>query len=172
MQIAVFGTIPRIGVSIDLMTYQTSCAKLIEGYMRNSGLRFLRGEHEGEYFGVAETGSRRLHVHLKISSSFGDVVVIQANASHFFALADRPWLTHLADAWNGQNRDITAILCPAPHRIGVIARRSRWIREGMPLQEFTSFADRTIAAAVEFFIVLIPPVKLPSTTQSRLRDAN
>jgi hypothetical protein len=155
------------------MTSQSLCANLIERYVRTSGLRFLRGEHEGEYFCAANAHPRRLHVHLEISPSFGDVLSIRVNPACSFPVADRRRLTHFADKWNRQNREVTAIVHGSsdPQRIGVLARRSRWIREGISFEDFASFADRTIAAAIDLFAELTTVVELPSTAQQLLRDA-
>jgi hypothetical protein len=155
------------------MTSESLCANLIERYLCTSGLRFLRGQHDGEYFFVANAHPRRLHVHLEISPSFGDVLIIRVTPARFFPAADRPWLTHFADTWNQQNRDVTAIVHGSsdPQRIGVLARRSQWIREGISFEDFASFADRTIAAAIDLFAELTPVVELPSAAQPLLRDA-
>ncbi len=155
------------------MTSESLCANLIERYVRTSGLRFLRGEHEGEYFCVADAHPRRLHVHLKISPSFGDVLSIRVSPACSFPAADRPWLTHFADTWNQQNREVTAIVHDSrdPQRVGVLACRSLWIRESMPFDDFASRAGRTIAAAIDLFAELTPLVEFPSTAQPVLRRA-
>src|SRR5262249_6582866 len=139
-----------------LMTSESLWANLIERYLGTCGLRFFRGEFDGEYFGVANSHPRRLHVDLEISPSFDDVLIIQVTPAWFFPVADRPWLTHFADTWNQQNREVTAIVHGSsdPHRIGVLARRSQWIRESIAFEDFASFADRTIAAAIDLFAEL------------------
>jgi hypothetical protein len=146
------------------MNSTSPCANLIERYMSNSGLRFFRGQHDGEYFFVANSDPR-LHVHLEVSPSFGDAVIIRVTPASFYPVADRPWLTRFADAWNHQNREVTAILHGSsdPQRIGVVARRSQWIRESMSLEDLGSFVDRTVTAAIEFFAELV--VELPSRFQ-------
>jgi hypothetical protein len=181
--LAVVGSAQRIhqvaGLTINYMTSESLCANLIERYVRTSGMRFLRGEHEGEYFCVAEAHPRRLYVHLETSPSFGDVFSVRVNPACSFPAADRPWLTHFADTWNQQNREVTAIVhdSPDPQRTGVLARRSQWIRESMSFEDFASFADRTIAAAIDLFaeltpvVNLTPVVELSPTTQPLLRDA-
>ncbi|MGO9926206.1 MAG: hypothetical protein ACLPLP_08715 [Mycobacterium sp.] len=155
------------------MTSESLCANLIERYMSTCGLRFFRGQRDGEYFFVANAHPRRLHVHLEISPSFGDVLIIRVTPACNFPVADRPWLTHFADAWNQQNHKVTAIVHGSsdPQRIGVVARRSQWIREGISFEDFTSFADHTIAAAMDLFAELIPVVEAASTAQPLLRDA-
>jgi hypothetical protein len=155
------------------MTSGSPCANLIERYVRSCGLRFLRGEHEGEYFCVVNAHPRRLHVHLEISTTFGDVLIIRVTPASFFTLADRPLLTHFADTWNQRNSEVTAIVHDSfdPQRIGVSARRSRWMRENISFEDFASFADRTIAAAIDLFDELTSVVELPSTAQPLLRDA-
>ncbi len=155
------------------MNSESLCTNLIERYMSTWGLSFLRDEHGGAYFCVPNAHHQRLHVHLEISPSFGDVVTIQVTPASRFPDADRPWLTHLADTWNQQNREVTAILHGSsdPQRIGVVARRSQWIREGISFEKFASFVDRTIAAAIDLFAELTAAVELPSTAQPLLRDA-
>ena len=92
------------------MTSQTLCADLIERYLSARGLRFLRGDHDGEYFCVVDAQPRRLHVHLKMSPSFGDMLMIRVTPSRFSPVADRAGLTNFADTWNRRNRGITAIV--------------------------------------------------------------
>ena len=155
------------------MTTEPLCATLIERYLCTRGSRYFRGQHDGEYFYVANTRPRRLHVHLEICRAHDDVVVIRVVPACFFPAGDRPWLTHFADTWNKQNREVTAIVHGSsdPQRIGVIARRSQWIRSDVTFDDFASFVDHTIAAAIELFAGLTPVVELPSTAQPLLRDA-
>ena len=158
------------------MNSASPCATLIERYMSTSGLRFFRGQHDGEYFFVANAHPR-LHVHLEVSPSFGDVVIIRVTPASFYPVADRPWLTRFADTWNQQNREVTAILHGSsdPQRIGVVARRSQWIRESMSLEDFASFVDRAVTAAIDLFAEVTPVVELPSRFQDEqplLRDAS
>jgi hypothetical protein len=158
------------------MTSESLSADLIERYMSTCGLRFFRGQHDGEYFFVAHAHTRRLHVHLEISPSFGDVVIIRVTPACFFPVADRPWLTQFADMWNQQNREVTAIVQGSsdPQRVGVVARRSQWIREGIPFENFASLVDRAITSAIDLFDELTPVVDLPSRLQDDqrlLRDA-
>ena len=156
------------------MTSQPLCANLIERYLCSRGRRYFRGRHDGEFFYVANTHPRRLHVHLEISPSFGDVLTIRVTPACNFPAADRPWLTPFADTWNQKNRGVTAIVqgCSDPQRVSVVARRSHWIREGISFEDFASFAERTIAAAIELFAELTPVVELPSTARPLLRDAS
>lgn len=144
------------------MISTSPCATLIERYMSNSGLRFFRGQHDGEYFFVANAHPR-LHVHLEVSPSFGDVVSVRVTPASYYPIVDRPFLTRFADDWNQQNHAVTAIVHGSsdPQRIGVVARRSQWIREGMSLEDFASFVDRTIAAAIRLFAELSPVVERP-----------
>jgi hypothetical protein len=155
------------------MTSEMLCANLIERYLDTCGLRFLRGDHEGEYFCVVNADCGRLRVRLEVSPSFGDVLIINATPARSFPVADRPWLTHFADAWNQQNRGVTAILqgSPDPRRIGLSARRSQWIRDGISFEDFAFFIDRTIEAAIDLSAELVPVVDVPSMAQPLLRDA-
>jgi hypothetical protein len=159
---------------INPMMSQSLCAKLIERYVRTCGLQFLKGEHDGEYFCVTNTDGGRLHIHLEISPSFGDMLVIGIAPAHTFRGADRPWLTRLADTWNQRNRKVTAILhgCPDPQRVGLVARRSRWIQDSISFEEFASFVDRTIAEAVDLFAEATAVAELRPTAQPMLRDAS
>lgn len=47
------------------MTSESLCADLIERYLRTRGSRYFRGQHDGEFFYVANTRPRRLHVHCR-----------------------------------------------------------------------------------------------------------
>ncbi len=155
------------------MTSESHCTNLIERYMSTCDLRFLRDEQGGAFFCVPSAHHQRLHIHLEISPSFGDVLVIQVTPASSFPIADRPWLTHSADTWNEQNREVSALLHGSsdPRRIGVVARRSQWIREDISFDDFAAFVDRTIAAAIDLFAELAPVVEMPSTAQPLLRDA-
>ncbi|ORA84542.1 hypothetical protein K3U93_21865 [Mycobacterium malmoense] len=155
------------------MTNEPRCANLIERYLCTRGRRFFRGRHDGEYFFVANVLPRRLHVHLEIFPAHGDVLMIRVAPACFFPATDRPWLTHFADTWNQQNREVTAIVHGSsdPQRIGVVARRSQWIRDDVTLDDFARFVDGTIADAIDLFGALTPIVDLPSTAQPLLRDA-
>jgi hypothetical protein len=155
------------------MTSEPRCADLIERYLRTRGSRYFRGAHDGEYFYVAKTRPRRLHVHLEVSPTQRDVLMIRIAPACFFPATDRPWLMHFTDTWNQQNREVTAIVHTSsdPQRIGVVARRSQWIRDRVSFEEFASFVDRTIADAIHLFAQMTPVVELPPTAQPLLRDA-
>jgi hypothetical protein len=155
------------------MTSELLCANLIERYLATCGLRFLRGDHDGEYFCAANTGPGRLHVRLEIPATFGDVLHISVTRARPFPVADRPLLTHFADAWNRQNRGVTAIVqgsCDS-QRVGVSARRALWIRDDITFEEFACAVDRAIAAAIDLFAELKPVVDVPSLAQPVLRNA-
>jgi hypothetical protein len=155
------------------MTTDPRCANLIERYLRTRGSRYFRGAHDGEYFYVAKTRPRQLHVHLEISPEHDDVVTIRVAPACFFPATDRPRLAHFADEWNRQNREVIAIVQGSsdPQRIGVVARRSQWIRESVAFDDFASFVDHTIADAIDLFGQLGAVEELPSTAQPLLRDA-
>lgn len=144
----------------------TSCATLIERYMSTCGLRFFRGQHDGEYFFVVNA-QQRLHVHLEISPSFGDVVTIRVTPTSYYSVANRPWLTRFADTWNEQNREVTAIVHGScdPQRVGLMARGSQWIPESMSLEGFAAFVDRAVTAAIDFFAEVTPVMELPCRFQ-------
>jgi len=140
-------------------------------------MRFFRGQHDGEYFFVANAHPRRLHVHLEVSPSFGDVLNVRVAPACFFPVTDRPWLTQFADTWNQQHSEVTAIVHDSsdPARVGVSASRSHWIREDISLEDFAALADRTIAAAIDLFADLTPVVELPprfQEAQPLLRNAS
>jgi hypothetical protein len=155
------------------MTNEPRCAGLIERYLCARGIRYFRGAHDGEYFYVANTRPRRLHVHLEVSPTQRDVLMIRVAPACFFPTTDRPWLMHFADTWNQQNREVTAIVHASsdPQRIGVVARRSQWIRDRVSFADFASFVDRAIADAVDLFATLNPAIELPPRAQPLLCDA-
>lgn len=157
------------------MTNESTCANLVERYLRTRGRRYFRGHHDGEYFFVtcARTStSGRLHVHLEISPAHGDVLIIRVTPGCFFPATERPWLTHFSDTWNRQEREVIAIVHGSsdPRRIGVVARRSHWIRQHVSFEEFAAFVDRIIADATDLFDDLSPVVELP-TAHPLLLDA-
>lgn len=153
------------------MMNEQTCATLVERYLRTRGRRYFRGHHDGEYFFV--TGApRRLHVHFEISPAHDDVLIVRVTPGYYFPAADRPWLTYFSDKWNRQDRHVTAIVHGSsdPQRIGVAARKSRWIRNNVSFADFASFLDLTIADATELFEELNPTVESPSTEAPLLRD--
>jgi hypothetical protein len=162
---------------MDLMTSELRtealCATLIERYLRTRGSQYFRGQHDGEYFYVANTRPRRLHVHLEISPVHHDVLVIRVAPACFFPAADRRFLTHVADTWNEQDHDVTAVVQESsdPDRIGISVHRSQCIQGNVDFEDFATFVDCTIAAAIEFFGELTPVTDLPSTAQPLLQDA-
>jgi hypothetical protein len=154
------------------MTSETLCANLIDRYLSSRGLRFLRGDRDGEYFCAVNAGPRRLHVHFKMSSSFGDVLQISVTPSRLSTVVDRTALTNFADAWNRRNRGVTAIVHASSDsdRLGVSARKSQWLREDISFEDFASLVDGTIAASIDLFGELIPAVEVPTGVQSLLRE--
>ena len=155
------------------MASEPRCADLTERYLCTRGNRYFRGAHDGEYFYVAKARPLQLHVHLEISPAHGDVLMVRVAPACFFPATDRPWLTHYADEWNRQDREVTAIVHGSsdPQRIGVVARRSQWIREGVSFEDFASLVDHIIADAIDFFAPLTPVVELSPTAHPLLRDA-
>ncbi|MGO9381457.1 MAG: YbjN domain-containing protein [Mycobacterium sp.] len=153
------------------MTGESRCATMIERYLCTRGRRFFRGAHDAEYFYVANAQPRRLHVHLEISH--GDVLIIRVAPPCFFPATGRPRLMHFADEWNRQNHEVTAIVHDStdPQRIGVVARRSQRIQGHVTFEEFASFVDRAVAAAIDLFGALTPVADLPSSAQALVRDA-
>ena len=149
---------------------------LIERYLCTRGRRYFRGQHDGEYFFVGNAHPRRLHVHLGISRWHSDVLTVSVNPACFFPAADGDRLAHIADRWNQQGGDVVAIVHGSsdPQRIGVVARGSQRIRDRVSFEDFASFVDRAIAAAVDLFGELTPVVELPPPSQEALpllRDA-
>ena len=146
---------------------------LIERYLCTRGSRYFRGQHDGEYFYLANTRPRRLHVHLEVSPAHDDVLMIRVAPAAFFPAVDRSWLTHLADTWNSAERGVTAVVHGSsdPDRIGVAARRSQWIRGSIAFEDFATFVDATIAAAIEFFGELNPVVEWETEAQPLMADA-
>lgn len=158
------------------MTNEPLCASLIERYLRARGRRYFRGHHDGEYFFVTSDRasiSRRLHVHLEISPDHDDVLMIRVTPGCYFSATDRPWLMYFSERWNRQDRQVTAIVHGScdPQRIGVVARRSHWIRKGFSFEDFASFVDGAITDATDLFAELSPVVELPSAEPPLLRDA-
>ena len=155
---------------MNLMTSEPLGANLIERYLSTRGIRYFRGAHETEYFYVANSRPYRLHVHLEISPVDLEIspeqheLFIRVTPACFFPVSDRPLLSHFADRWNKQDREVTAVVHESsdPQRVGVVALRSRWIRGGFNVEDvhafedFTAFVDCGIAAAIEFFSELTP----------------
>lgn len=144
------------------MTSEPLDANLIERYLCTHDSQYFRGARNGEYFYVANTRPRRLHVHLETSPEDHDTLFIRVTPPSFFPASDRPWLTQFAERWNKQGREVTAVVHGSsdPQRIGVVARRSQLMRGGVDFDDFARFVDCTIAAAIEFFAELTPPVAI------------
>lgn len=136
---------------------------LIERYLRTRGRRYFRGRHDGEFFFVLST-DRRLHVHLEIPPTHPDVVTIRVTPSCFFPVTEGPRLIEFADGWNEHNRDITATVHGSsdPLRIGVTAEQFRSVGKQVPFEDFATFADRAVAAAIDLFSRLTSAVEFPS----------
>jgi hypothetical protein len=148
-------------------------ANLIERYLCTRGSRFFRGQHDGEFFYVANTRPRRLHVHLGISRWHGDEFTIQVTPGCFFPAADGADLAAVAESWNRHSSDVIVTVRGSsdPQRIGVVARNSRRIREPVTFEDFATFVDHTIAAAIEFFADLAPGTECPVTEPALVLDA-
>jgi hypothetical protein len=99
--------------------------------------------------------------------------MIRVAPACFFPMTDRPWLMHFADTWNQQKRGVTAVVHASsdPQRIGVVARRSQWIRDRDSFEDFASFVDHTLADAIDLFARLNPASELPPPAQRILCDA-
>jgi hypothetical protein len=155
------------------MTSEALSADLIERYLCTRGSRYFRGQHDGEYFYVANTRPRRLHVHLGISRWHGDEFTIQVTPGCFFPAAESADLGYLADTWNQHHREVIVTVRGSsdPQRVGVVARSSRRVREPVEFDDFATYVDHSIAAAIEFFAELSSVAELPSTPQPAVRDA-
>jgi hypothetical protein len=155
------------------MTTEVLSADLIERYLCTRGSRYFRGQHDGEYFYVANTRPRRLHVHLGISRWHRDEFTIQVTPGCFFPAAAGADLALLADSWNDHHDDVVVTVRGSsdPQRIGVVARNSRKIRKPVDFDDFATFVDRTIAAAIEFFAELDPGAGCPVTAEPLVLDA-
>lgn len=155
------------------MTSEALSADLIERYLCTRGSRYFRGQHDGEYFYVANTRPRPLHVHLGISRWHSDEFTIQVTPGCFFPAAENANLGRLADTWNQHHRDVIVTVRGSsdPQRIGVVARSSRRIREAVEFDDFATYVDHSIAAAIEFFAELCSVAQAPSTPQPAVRHA-
>ncbi|BAX94523.1 YbjN domain-containing protein [Mycobacterium shigaense] len=155
------------------MTTEALSADMIERYLCTRGSRYFRGQHNGEFFYVANTRPRRLHVHLGISRWHHDEFTIQVTPGCFFPAADSAELAELADSWNRHNRDlvVTVRRSSDPKRIGVLARSTRRVRGQVDFDEFATFVDHGIAAAIEFFAELAPISEMPPTAPPMVLDA-
>lgn len=137
---------------------------LIERYLRIRGRRYFRGQHDREFFFVINTDKQRLHVHVEIPPQHHDAVAIRVTPACFFPADDRHWLERFADAWNHDNREITATVVKSsdPLRIGVSAAKSQRIGDRVRFGDFAVFVDGAIDAAIEFFDGLGPATELPA----------
>jgi hypothetical protein len=155
------------------MTTEPLATDLIERYLRSRGRRYFRGQHDGAFFFVAKAIPRPLHVHLEISPAQREVLTIRIDPACFFPAADRTRLAQIAEAWNQRNHDVTAVVHGSsdPDRIGVVAAQQAWIVHDVRFEEFASFVDRTIAAAIDLFAAMAPAAELPSRTTPLVLDA-
>jgi hypothetical protein len=112
-------------------------------------------------------------VHLGISRWHGDEFTIQVTPGCFFPAADGADLAEVADSWNRYSGDVVVTVRGSsdPQRIGVVARKSRRIREPVTFEDFATFIDHTIAAAIEFFADLAPGTECPVTEPALVLDA-
>ena len=63
-------------------------SELTERYLRTRGIRYFRGQHDGECFFATDADGRRLHVHLGISRWHSDMFTIRVAPACFFPAAD------------------------------------------------------------------------------------
>lgn len=156
------------------MTSEPAGTGLIERYLRTRGSRYFRGHRDGEFFYVANTRPRRLHVHLEICPTHADMLVIRVAPTCFFPATDRSALADFADTWNRREHEVTAIVHDSsdPQRIGVVARRSQWVPGTTSFEDFAVLVDGTIADAIDLFGRLAPVTGLPPTGPPLLRDAS
>lgn len=159
------------------MTSECFGTGLIERYLRSRGsasFGYFHGRHDGEFFYVADTRPRRLHVHVEMSPRHPDVLIIRVAPACFFPAADRCLLTDFADTWNRRHREVTAVVHDSsdPHRIGVVARRSQWIPGSTSFEDFASLVDGAIADAIDLFAQLTPAADLAADTRPVLRNAS
>ncbi|BBX76109.1 hypothetical protein H7H78_03765 [Mycobacterium shinjukuense] len=143
------------------MTIEPLGTDLIERYLRARGRRYFRGHQDSEFFFVADTRPRRLHVHLEINPA--QVLAIRATPACYFPATACAALTGLVDAWNGQNREVMAIVHGSadPHRIGVAAHAYRRFGTHVCFDDFAGRVDRAIGAAIELFAELTVQPVLP-----------
>ncbi|QUR69961.1 hypothetical protein F6B93_19740 [Mycobacterium spongiae] len=146
---------------------------LIEGYLRTRGRRYFRGQHDGEFFFVANAHPWRLHVHLEICPAQPDVLTIRVAPPCFFPASDEARLAELADTSNGEHPEVAVVVHGSsdPSRIGVTVQQSRRFGDPVRRDDLAAFIDRSIAAAIDFFGELGPIVQSPSTAPPLLRDA-
>lgn len=156
------------------MTSESLREQFTECYVRECGLPFFRGECNGEYFLAAGGRGRRLHLRLEPSHSFSDVVTIRLTPSRLHALPERSALTAFVDKWNHQNHQVSAILHVGDdsRHVGVSVRRSHWIPDAMPYDDFASRIDHAIAAGFRFFDELALLGETQGAENSPLRDAS
>jgi hypothetical protein len=69
-----------------------------------------------------------------------------------------------ADAWNTQDHGITAVVHGStdPQRIGVTAEQTRLLDGPVHFDDFATFADHVISAAIDLFSGLTPTAELSS----------
>jgi hypothetical protein len=149
---------------MDFMSEPAS-TNFIERYLRARGRRYFRGRHDDEYFFVADTHLRRLHVHLETCPAHPDVFTVRVTPACFFPAADRAQLTRVAERWNQQNSAVTAVVHESsdPQRIGVAATKSHSMADFDDFAGFARFVDSSLAAAIDLFDQLSPAAELPST---------
>ncbi|OBA81502.1 hypothetical protein A9W99_02465 [Mycobacterium sp. 1164966.3] len=149
---------------------QLPLADLIERYVRRRGRRYFSGQHDGEYFFIADALPRRLYVHFGVSRWHSDVFTIRIAPAHFFPAAEDARLAQLTDVWNQQNPEVTAVVHGSsdPQRIGLYVTSARRIKDRISFEDFASYVNRTIEAAIGLFSELAP---IGETQQPVLRDA-
>lgn len=149
---------------MDFMSEPAS-TDFIEGYLRARGRRYFRGQHDREYFFVANTHLRRLHVHLESCPAHPDVFTVRVTPACFFPADDRAQLARAAERWNQQNSAVVAVVHESsdPQRIGVAATKSHSMADFVGFDDFAGFVDSTLGAAMNLFDQLSPAAELPST---------
>lgn len=144
---------------------EPASTNFIERYLCARGRRYFRGQHDDEYFFVADTHLRRLHVHLETCPVHPDVFTVRVTPACFFPATDRALLARVAERWNQQNSAVIAVVHESsdPRRIGVAATKSHSMADFDDFASFARFVDGSFGAAIDLFDQLSPAVELPST---------
>ncbi len=143
----------------------------IEEYLRARGVPYFRGHHDDEYFFLVEfvAGAHRgrLNVHLQVSGTASDAVLVTISPDRYYPVEVAEQLGALVSRWNAGDPVVQAVVHGScdPHLVGVQACGDTRPADAAALRVVV---DAAVAAGIELF-GRIATTAVPSN--AGLRDA-
>lgn len=143
----------------------------VEDYLRARGVPYFRGHHDDEYFFlvdfVAGADRGRLNVHLEVTGSEPDAVVVTISPDRYYPAGNADQIGTLVARWNTADPVVRAGVHGScdPHLIGVRARGEIRTEDA---GELRVLVDAAVAEGIDLFGAISTAASSPGTG---LRDA-